>query len=136
MVDMVSLRALTANAQLRQRLQSLKEHGRHLGQTGKGLMIDDAETVSLVAKLADRMGVTKREAVMHALKAMSETAIEQFDVVALTRPFDNLPAGIEGTVMMLHEGGCEVDFQSDDGQTRGIPLDALKLRWKAAQSDA
>jgi hypothetical protein len=58
------LRSSTAH---RNRLAALKVHNDHLDKAGRGLMIDDPETVALIEELASRLGLSKRETVRRAL---------------------------------------------------------------------
>ena len=62
-----SQHVLTANTAQARKLESLKATQQHLGNTGKGWMIDDAEVIALAAELATKLGTSKRAVIKLAL---------------------------------------------------------------------
>ena len=59
--------------------------------------------------------------------------MKELDCVELVQPFEGLPVGTEGTVVLVYPGShVEVEFFDMDGNTIGVftvPTDYLKVTW-------
>ena len=57
--------------------------------------------------------------------------MKELDVVRLTKDFEGLPAGTEGTIVCEHDGKAfEVEFFDNDGDTIDVfttPVEILEL---------
>lgn len=57
--------------------------------------------------------------------------MKELDIVRLTREYEGLPAGTEGTIVLKYDGPhFEVEFFSQNGDTINVlttPADALEL---------
>ena len=62
--------------------------------------------------------------------------MKELDCVELTQPFEGLPAGTKGTVVLVYPGPhAEVEFFDGKGETVGVftvPTSLLKVTWAAA----
>ena len=109
----------------------------HLGNTGKGLMIDDPETVAVITELAGELGISKRDTVLWALKGLRQSMIGKLDVVALKQPLHGFEVGTRGTVLFLYPDACEIEFEGEaNAMTYAVPMSHLSLVWKASSPDA